>query len=290
MNINATHATDRFVGVCDHCDRPIAVEDTTVQGDFLRTVCPECSTSVKLERLWGTLVTDIACHGACQGATGPQCDCSCGGENHGAGFVVGRGFDTESNIAKFRASRAKRAATVAAKKEAKAQAVRDAQASWLTDHPEVVAWLTAYQGNSDFFCSLAEQLARKGALSDKQVGAVERAIRGDAALAARKAEEAKTAKPAPAGRVEVTGQVASTRTQDGEFGITHKMLVKADGFKVWVTIPRDLIWAGEIGGDVEALKGHTVSFTATLEPSRDDASFCFGKRPSNARLVEGVSA
>lgn len=28
------------------------------------------------------------CDGRCTGATGPKCDCSCGGENHGSGMVV----------------------------------------------------------------------------------------------------------------------------------------------------------------------------------------------------------
>lgn len=33
-------------------------------------------------------VTDHACNATCLNATGPNCDCSCGGKNHGAGVAI----------------------------------------------------------------------------------------------------------------------------------------------------------------------------------------------------------
>lgn len=35
--------------------------------------------------LYGRMVEEKVCDGRCMGATGPSCDCSCGGMNHGAG-------------------------------------------------------------------------------------------------------------------------------------------------------------------------------------------------------------
>jgi hypothetical protein len=48
------------------------------------------------------------------------------------------------------------------------------------------------------------------------------------------------------------------------------MTVKAaEGFIVWVSMPRG----------VDAKRGDTISFTATLTPSDTDSKFAFGKRP-----------
>ena len=38
---------------------------------------------VRLSPLRGRLVPEKACSPSCQNATGPSCECSCGGENHG---------------------------------------------------------------------------------------------------------------------------------------------------------------------------------------------------------------
>lgn len=38
-----------------------------------------------LRALHGRTVETIACTAKCRNATGPSCDCSCGGANHGAG-------------------------------------------------------------------------------------------------------------------------------------------------------------------------------------------------------------
>jgi hypothetical protein len=303
MQITPTTATSRFVGACEHCDRPIAIEDDSARYDYLRTPCPECTTSVKLERLYGTLVTDIACNSACQGAIGPVCECSCGGGNHSAGFVIGRGHDTLSNIAKFRATRAKKQATAAAKREAKAVAAKAATVTWNIENADVVSFLGAYQGDNDFLVSVSDQLSRKGQLSEKQTDAVrrfatretERQVR----IAAQRAADAVNGKPAPAGRVTVTGEVLSVKEQESDFGLVRKMLVRGDGFKVWVTVPEALSSAiafersetyETYSATVASLKGRTVTFTATLVPSEDDKFFAIGKRPASVKLHEEVVA
>lgn len=59
--------------------------------------CPTCAEiaskmahpyvfSMRGEAVRGRVVESIKCGGKCLNAIGPSCDCSCGGENHGAGF------------------------------------------------------------------------------------------------------------------------------------------------------------------------------------------------------------
>ena len=56
-----------------------------------RTACSVCGRSLRTEfgkLLYGRIVEEIVCGGKCMGATGPSCDCSCGGMNHGASHGV----------------------------------------------------------------------------------------------------------------------------------------------------------------------------------------------------------
>ena len=74
----------------------------------------------------------------------------------------------------------------------------------------------------------------------------------------------------------VTGAILSIRGQDSPWGFVNKMLVRDDsGFKVWVTCP----------AQAEGQRGSKVTFTATIEPSRDDPKFGFGKRPAKLTVL-----
>lgn len=46
--------------------------------------CKGCGTYVKLEPVRGRVVPEKVCDGRCMGATGPSCDCACGGKHHGS--------------------------------------------------------------------------------------------------------------------------------------------------------------------------------------------------------------
>jgi hypothetical protein len=92
-------------------------------------------------------------------------------------------------------------------------------------------------------------------------------------------EAASAAHPAPTGRVVVTGEITSTKVVEGDYGMSFKIIVKDDaGFKVWCTIPRALM--DDLTGGFSEVKGRRITFTATLEASRDDVAFAFGKRPT----------
>lgn len=90
--------------------------------------------------------------------------------------------------------------------------------------------------------------------------------------------------PAPTGRVAVTGEITSTKMVEGDYGTAYKILVKDDaGFKVWCSIPKaqhDEAAYEEGYESFSSLKGRRITFTATLSPSTDDASFAFGSRPA----------
>lgn len=82
-------------------------------------------------------------------------------------------------------------------------------------------------------------------------------------------------RPVPTGRIVVEGVVLSTKLVESDYGVTLKMLVEGDGWKVWGTRPRS----------IEVERGSRVRFTATVEASREDASFGFYSRPTKAEIL-----
>ena len=179
--------------------------------------------------------------------------------------------------------------------------IRDA---WFAEDPSreiVFEWASAqvqagdhgWQGSLHNF---VHKINRNGSTSDKFVAMVQRAMDSHAERMARKAErEAAEAllpsEPVIEGKLVITGEVLTTKLQDSDFGSTWKMLVRDDrGFKVWGTIPASL--QGRIDWDDEGQKviagaerGDRVTFSATVERSRDDAQFGFFKRPTKASII-----
>ena len=168
---------------------------------------------------------------------------------------------------------------------AKARKVRfvtyNKRTEFLASHPAIAEALVNISkpehARNDFAQDVLRKLDQYGSLSDAQVNALVKSMARDLEYVARKAAEAAEPKgDAPSGRVQVTGTVLSTKTQEGDWGITTKMLVKLENnSKVWVTCP----------DGVE--RGDTITFKATFEVSKDDTSFAFGKRPI---LVERKAA
>jgi hypothetical protein len=54
-----------------------------LNGVCVSARCPDHGV-YRLQSVKGRLVPDHKCDRRCTGATGPKCDCSCGGANHGA--------------------------------------------------------------------------------------------------------------------------------------------------------------------------------------------------------------
>lgn len=136
---------------------------------------------------------------------------------------------------------------------------------------------------------LREQLHEWDGLSEKQLATARRVFveRGERGRLRNALDDERRANATPwtAGRQTVRGTILSSRRESFGEGyrasVTLKALVQtADGAKLWSSIP----WAfaeesdGSYAGDA-ALKGRAIAFTVTVEPSADDPTMAFGKRP-----------
>ena len=122
----------------------------------------------------------------------------------------------------------------------------------------------------------AKRAAKRIELAEEAAKEAER----KAELEAKWAAELEAAEPVPTGRIDVSGKVLSCKYQESMYGSTLKMLVKDErGFKLWGTVPSSIY---------EVERGDMVSFTATVEPSKDDDKFGFFKRPSKAVFIENL--
>ncbi len=192
--------------------------------------------------------------------------------------------------AKQRVARRAKAARVA---ELEAQRAAAGLEAFRANHPTlafladdltgVVVWDNGTPSIHHILLDLSTKLRQSGSLSSKQIEMATRIQTEQAEREAERAAERAAAAPAPTGRVQITGEVLMVKAYDGEYGTTWKMLVKADaGYKVFVTIPRDL--------ELDDLpRGARVQFTATLTPSEDDPTFAKGKRPAKAEIIGGAA-
>lgn len=157
-------------------------------------------------------------------------------------------------------------------------------------HP-TLAWLTypdvLRQFSSPFLTSVAQRFKQYGELSERQVAAAERAVvreseRYYARLErqARWQAEREAALPAPSGRACILGEVISVKWVAGyayRSPDVKKIQVKTEaGWRVHMTCPSSIL---------SVKKGDTIAVTVTLEPSADDPTFAFGKRPTGAEII-----
>lgn len=224
----------------------------------------------------------------------------CGGAGRGSWFQDGgicyecRGADTRNRTRtttlKAYAQAEKRKDTAQAKKAAQLEADRAARLAssqaFLAERPELAA---ALKVEAPILADMAERLERFGALSDAQVAlALKVAGELEARAAAPKAA-------CPSGRVEVQGVLASVKWRESQFGGAWKAVVVVEtpegSWRAWGTLPAAVVDAAlEAGLAVDALRGRLVRFTATVEPSTDEADFGFFKRPSKAELLPAEAA
>jgi hypothetical protein len=303
--------TNRFSGNCGHCVYPV-VRELDTPGNIVKVTCPGCKSPVKLERLYGEF-SDKNCDPSCQYAFGNICVCGCGGANHRAGWLPPEQTgevpahlieDFQARVAKRQEAAQRAAATRKAKKVAHQDVeaelahdevtnllktvpadVRDALAERfeLTRDLTTDAVITKVRSH-DIVADIRRRLWDLGRLSEKQILLVARLVDSERRQVERKAAEDTIAwRPAPEGRVAVSGVVLSTKTQETQFGQVLKMLVKVDtatgAFKVWSTVPEK----------IQVERGDQVSFKATLKRSDRDEHFAFGSRPSDASVKREVT-
>lgn len=165
---------------------------------------------------------------------------------------------------------------------------------------EIERWVDCNggDGSNSFSDSLFNALNSYGKLTPKQCAAVLKCIDGceerKAKWAAKREIENANAEPIIAGRQTILGEVITVKEHESQWGYSLKMLVKDDrGFKLYGTVPQVIIdeavqrphSLGAQVWDYEVLKGQRVTFTATVEASKDDDKFGFFKRPTKAALA-----
>ena len=107
------------VGRCPHCGFVVAAHSQHAQ-----IACPECKGRIKLAWVVGRTSEGVPCDGTCQYAWGKSCSCSCGGVNHGRGYIRVDYVPTWVRD-RDRAAHAKRASAAADRVAAKRQAAAD---------------------------------------------------------------------------------------------------------------------------------------------------------------------
>jgi hypothetical protein len=171
---------------------------------------------------------------------------------------------------------------------------RDQVNALVTEHPELAELLDdnseIVYGWGDFLPSLAEQLRRKGELTDRQIDAAVRAIRkGQDRIEARARREAeRAAAPAlpelPAGRTTIEGTVTRVTAKPSDYGVRLVMVVQLEnGWRVDGTLPSSL----DPGyGSLDELAGRKVRFDAALKASDKVPGYAFFSRPTKAVWVD----
>lgn len=171
-----------------------------------------------------------------------------------------------------------------AKSAALAAKKADDREVWLLGQPGLkeAFELTGESWEARTLADMRDKLTKYGSLSDKQVAFA-------LSLAKKLTDETgdNTSKPAPTGRVEVTGEVTGIKEFDWGFGMTVTVGGLFDSrWKFWCAVPKNLYTHARrsVRGFNDGLKGREVTGKVTLTPGRE-IDFAMGKRPS-LELVE----
>ena len=203
---------------------------------------------------------------------------------------LGEQFSSEAEAQKWCHGKALRRAQAERKRErevaARMAAVTAKQEALRAEAPDVLEFLLTVDTEATedrFIRAMAANITYASEVDHPFTAKMIEAVRVNVARAAEKAAEA-AAHPAPVGRVAVTGEIASSKLVENDFGYAYKILVKDDaGFRVWVSVPKALADEAEEThgfGWFTQVNGRRLTFTATLNRSDDDVSFAFGSRPT----------
>lgn len=199
-------------------------------------------------------------------------------------------------FAKEQAARDARDTRVAALKETDADVVAMLQKIYDDENEAYGTGDYSRVSKNGFLRDMASKLFNAGSdgLTENMLVALRKAVVREVEKVA-----AKAALPALVeGRRTVAGKVVSTKSFESDYGTAYKMLVELeDGTRIFGSIPSNLwneveflgayrksAW-NETDGVMTKLVGMELTFTATIEASKDDKSFGFFKRPTKAAIV-----
>jgi hypothetical protein len=226
---------------------------TTTQQQRVRETCAKCSGTGSIS--WGIDVNAVV-----DGRTVSKVCFDCKG--------VGYRTVTQRTI-RDRARRAEKARREAEEREAR---LRVEKAAWLGDNSDLVDALAPWGSSGtrrypQALVAVAVTLEQFGWLNAEDTETARTEL-------AQIAEKEATEIEVPEGRRTVEGEVVTVKWQDNAYGGNLKMLVQAEGYRLWGTVPRAI-------DDVE--RGDRVQFTATL--TAKERGFGFYSRPSKATIV-----
>jgi hypothetical protein len=280
-------STNLYLGSCKTCERPYRIDlgERAVQ-QYQQVTCPGCGNAMNVERL-ASVFTEESCDPRCMGATGPSCQCACGGENHGAAWgKTATTYELESAVAALRARQDRLAKQREARRAQKETRQANLFAEWTAEgNQDVVDYLLNGSDFGNFLFDMFEIVSSQKPLTANQTAAVRRIMEQEAKQAAY--EATKTAAPLGKG-ITIEGTILSVKDQPGYAynTVDWKMTVECDGYRVWGSVPSSLIGNIITAGCYDALKGQRVRFVANVEPSRNgDASFAIYKRPKQAEKL-----
>lgn len=149
---------------------------------------------------------------------------------------------------------------------------------------------------------IREAMQDWGGLTEKQLAFVRKAYARNVERAAgRDAEENARRARAPhwtAGRQTIEGEVKTARFHETQVAwnasatSVKALLLLDDGRKIWTSIPKHLWRDGELHGEelLKSLREQRLTFAVTVEPSADDPSMAFGKRPGEPKAPKEPKA
>ena len=135
-------------------------------------------------------------------------------------------------------------------------------------------------------CDIVRKLIQYGSISEAQEKFIRNLlykISNREEIARQREAEKAAALQVPVGRMQITGTIMKVASYDSIYGTSTKMTIKSpDGWLAFGTVP----------SNAECNRGDKVTFTATLEPSKDDSKFGFFKRPTKmtVQVTEPVMA
>jgi hypothetical protein len=141
--------------------------------------------------------------------------------------------------------------------------------NFVAAHADLVPVLDWAKSAGGVAQNIYNNLEQWGTLSDRQIEFITRLH--------VESQNAPVKSACPTGKVTIEGTIVGIKWAQTQFGSQEKMIVESNGFKVYGSVPKSLDGV---------VKGNKVRFVATVEQSRDDESFGFFSRPTQAVCMQ----
>ena len=139
--------------------------------------------------------------------------------------------------------------------------------NYLSNHTDIAHIFEWAKNSSGVPLDLYNNLLKWGSLTDSQLKFLTNLYE----------DTLVTKQPCPIGKVTIEGVVLKIKSVLTQFGYTNKMIVESEqGYRVYGSIPGTVDYP-EIGTKIR--------FNATVERSKDDSTFGFFKRPTQATIL-----